>query len=134
MGEVVSLLVGDFFVDTLIMKAKKHLYIVSFGNSEKYRYVYDAPAYEGISDKPSPFGKIEKQLTDYLESKFPMEPVAYYTSAKAVEVYPEHVDKFASYPVLDEKAIAEIEKVLEKEVREQMANKDINRDAPWSNV
>lgn len=112
---------------------KKKLYIVSFGNSDKYRYEYTVPAGSDELHKPDPFAAIEKRLTDYLLKEIPTaQDVAYYTSARATEVHNDA--KYASYPVLDEKAIESIEKILATEVRNQLANERFDLNAPYAKI
>ena len=53
------------------MENRKKLYIVSFGNSDKYRYVYTVPEGADALRKPSPFADLERRLSDYLHSRFP---------------------------------------------------------------
>lgn len=112
---------------------EKKLYIVRFGESAKYRMEYDVPEGTDPLHKPNPFAKIEKELTDYLYKQLPeAEDLAYFTSAKATEVYEDHREKYASYPLLDEKAIETIKKELLKEAQVRMANREENLNAPFS--
>lgn len=116
-------------------ESKEKLYVVSFGNSNKYLYSYTEPDDADSLSKPNPFEAIEKQLKEYLQKEFPeVQNLAYYTSPRATEVYSDHAEKYASYPVLDEKGMKEIEKVLSTEIRNDMANKRFDLDAPWSNI
>lgn len=112
---------------------KKKVYIVSFGNSDKYRYEYTMPASADELHKPNPFADIEKRLTNHLLAHAPIaHDLAYYTSAKATEVH--DAARYASYPPLDENAIKTIEKVLLTEVCNQLANEKEDLNAPFAEV
>ncbi len=116
------------------METRKHLYIVSFANSNKYRYEFDAPANAESLHNSLAFEKLEKQLNQNLKKEFPEEPIAYYTSARVEEISPDHREKWSQFPPLDEQALATIEKLLAKEIRDQLATQELNSDAPWSDI
>lgn len=112
---------------------EKKLYIVSFGESAKYRMEYEVPEGTDPLHKPNPFAEIEKELEEYLHKQLPeSDDLAYVTSAKATEVYEDHREKYASYPVLDAEAISKIKEELLKEARVRMANREENLNAPYS--
>lgn len=117
------------------MENKKKLYIVSFGNSDKYRYVYTVPEGADALRKPSPFADLERRLSDYLHSRFPADnALAYYTTAKATEVDHRHAQRFRDYPELNEEAIRKIEHTLAKEVELEDDVKKYNFNAPFAKV
>ena len=116
------------------MEAKRHYYIVSFADSKKYRYEYDAPACDGLLEKPHPFEAFEQKLRESLHKEFPGEPVAYYTSAKVTEIDPSHASRYADLPVLDEKSLKEVRDLIAKQIEVAKAAQQLNSDAPWSNV
>lgn len=99
------------------MEAKRHYYIVCFADSKKYRYEFDAPACDGLLEKPHPFEAIEAELKQRLQKIFPGEPVAYYTSAKVTEIEPEHIGRYKDLPVLDSSSIDDVCELLAKEIR-----------------
>lgn len=107
------------------------LYIVSFGDSRQFRYEADVES-EDAMHHADPFAAIEKELTDYLEEKFPGQTFAYFTMPKATEVDPSHKELFASYPELDAKAIADLKKELAREVEERDVLKLQNSNVPSS--
>lgn len=116
------------------METRKRLYIVSFGNSDRYRYEYDVPAGTDMLRKPSPFAAIEKRLNDYLSARFPQARLAYFTTPKATEVYWDHRDRYKSYPPLDEKAIKAVEKTLAHQIQDFLTVRSLNSDAPYGKV
>lgn len=114
---------------------KKKLYIVSFGDSDKYLMEYNVP--DGATDlvKPNPFEKIEKRLTDFLHRAVPeAEDITYFTSPRATEVAASHRSRYSAYPPLDEDAVVHIEKVLLREVRDRLAVRQENLDAPYASL
>ncbi len=104
------------------------LYLVSFGNSDKYLLR------DGATGEASTLAKVEGELNAFLRSKFPDDTFAYFTTPRVVEIAPEHAADYASYPALDDKAVDAIKKVLEREVEDMEANRQINDDAPFANV
>lgn len=104
------------------------LYLVSFGNSDKYLLR------DGAAGKESELTKIEGELNAFLRSKFPDETFAYFTTPKVDEISAAHADEYAGYPVLDDKAIEAIKAVLDREVQDMEANKILNDNSPFANV
>lgn len=114
---------------------EKKLYVVSFGDSKKYLMDYTVPAGTDQLHKPNPFDNIEKELTSWLRKEVPeATDLAYFTSARATEVYADHRGRYAGYPVLDASAAKEIEQELLREVRDRMSVREENVNAPWSVV
>ena len=116
------------------MEKTKRLFIVSFGDSRKYRMEYDDALDPHALVHSAPFTEIENELNEYLKKEFPDETFAYYTSPKVTEVEWDHRDQYASYPVLDASAIDSIQKLLAKEVRDMNANKVLNDNAPYADA
>lgn len=116
------------------MEKTKRLFIVSFGDSRKYRMEYTDENNPYSLEHSAPFTEIESELNAYLKSQFPDESFAYFTSPKVTEVSWEHRDKYLEYPVLDAAAIEDIKKVLVEEVKDMNSNKALNADAPWNDV
>lgn len=116
------------------MENTSKLYIVSFGDSSKYRYIYSAGASDAYSSEGNPLASVEKELHDYLENLFPGRTFAYLVSPRMTEVSWEHRDKYADYPMLDSKAIEEIKQVLAREVRERADLNELNDNAPFSQI
>lgn len=105
---------------------KKKLYIVSFGDSRQYRMEAE--------EVGTPLLEIENKLNTMLQTKFPGDTFAYFTTPKVVEISWEHRDRYAEYPELDGKAVADIEEVLVKEVEERNALRELDSDAPYADI
>lgn len=103
------------------MDSKKHLYIVSFGDSRQYRYEFISRQQADPVKKEDPFQPFEKELNDYLSEKFPGQTFAFFTTPRAIEVDPSHESRFASYPELNAAAMTDIKRILSEEIRERAA-------------
>ncbi len=111
---------------------KSKLYIVSFGDSAKFRVSSDDTRED--FEKSKLIVDLENELNDYLKSKLPESNYTYYTTPAVHEVEPEDMDKYTDYPELDAKAIEAIKAALLVEVQNMQANRLDNSDAPYSNV
>lgn len=118
------------------MESKKRLYIVSFGDSRKYRLPFEEKRYDDNTHHSdnSPLTEIEQELNAYLRKRFPDDTFAYYTSPKVSEVDYTHSDRYSDYPLLDASAIEEIKEELAREIEDMEANRRLNSDAPYSNI
>ena len=110
------------------------LYIVSFGDSRKFRYPCTVKNGIDAMHHAAPFAKIENELHDYLKTVFPDQTFAYYTCARVTEVDQAHADKYADYPLLDQQAIDEIKKELVKEIKDADETKMLNDTAPFADA
>lgn len=104
------------------------IYLVRFGNSDLY-LLRDTEAGE-----KSYLTRIEAELNAFLRKKFQNENFAYYTHPRVDEVSPMDAAKYENLPPLDEKAMASIKEVLAREVTDMQDTKELNSDAPFSNV
>ena len=116
------------------MENRKRLYIVSFGDSRQYRVLFesDTQEYPLRHSDPEPLVKAERAIETYLKKRFPGESLAYYTTPRVSEIDWSHRDRYDSYPLLDDKAVAEIEKVLSKEIENEQYQASIDSNAPFS--
>lgn len=110
------------------MEKIKRLYIVSFGNSQKYRFEAEEEPGKPMCSSHVCLDRLEKQVRDYLEEKFPGEPLAYFFTPKVSEISWEHRDDYVHYPALTEEDLNKIEKLLEKEVKEKNATSMLNNN------
>ena len=104
------------------------IYLVSFGNSEKY-LLRDNEAGE-----KSILTRLEAELNSYLRSRFPDETFAYYTTPRVDEVPASEIGKYIGYPELAAQAVAGIKEVLAREVEDMQSTSEINDNAPYANV
>lgn len=110
------------------------LYIVSFADSEKYRFEFNSDEPAGALQHSSPLVEIEERLCKTLKAKYPDEPIAYYVTPKAVEVSWSNRDKYKDYPLLDEEAVKTIEALLASEIEDQMSLQELNSNAPFDDI
>lgn len=115
---------------------RQRLYIVSFGDSSKYRYIYsDKNPKDDAWHHPHPAVELEKEIREYLQKEFPGDDtLAYFYTPRLVEVEWSHSDRYAGYPELDSAAVEAIKQELRREVvaREDVA--ELNNDAPQSDI
>lgn len=116
------------------MEAKKRLYIVSFGDSNKYRVEFEDVANVDPFHHTNPLCKVEAEIEEYLGKLFPGEPLAYYETPKVTEVNWDDRAEYESYPVLDDTAVKEIEAVLKKGVENMESQKVLDNNAPYADV
>lgn len=116
------------------MAEEKKLYIVSFGDSEKYRFEFTPKPQMDPLKKCNPLADLEKNLHDFLEEKFPGRTFAYLVTPKITEVRIDHEEQYADYPVLDSKAVDQIKKVLVEEVKSRADLLQLNDNAPFSSI
>lgn len=112
----------------------ERLYIVSFADSEQYRYEFKSDLPMEALDHESPLREIEDRLYKNLKARFPDEPIAYYTTPKAVEVSWLNRDKYKGYPLLDDAAVGTIESLLASEIEDQMSLQNLNSNAPFDQL
>jgi len=114
---------------------KKKLYIVSFGDSDQYKYRVGIPDSEISASHSDPVEKITVQLTERLNAALPdAKNLKEIVSPKVTEVSPEDIGRFAAYPELDEKALADIEKELVRETEVRASLHELNNNAPFSDI
>lgn len=110
---------------------EKKLYIISFGESRKYRLLVDPAEADGSEKKTSPLVYYEKELNDYLAEKFPGDTYTYFTTPKVEEVYVSHLDQYADYPEFTDEALETVKEELVREINVMNADRELNSDAPW---
>ncbi len=116
------------------MEIKKRIYIVSFGDSNRYRVEFDDVANVDAYHHTNPLKGVETEITEYLSKIFPGEPLAYYETPKIEEVYWSDREKYADIPVLDEAAVKQIESQLKTEVENRNDQNMLDSNAPYANV
>lgn len=106
--------------------------MISFGDSSQYKLPFE-DSKEAL-EKSAQLVALEHELRDYLNDKLPESNVTYYVTPKVVEVEPGDAEKYASYPVLDAAAVADIKKRLLKGVQDMNSLKELNRNAPFDDL
>jgi hypothetical protein len=114
------------------MESTEKLYIISFGDSAKFR-IKCADSKEEL-EKSKKLVDFENSLNSFLKEKFPAGNYTFYTTPAITEVYPEDAAKYDSYPELDAKGVEKIKAVLLKEVEDMQSTRTLNSDAPYSDV
>ncbi len=116
------------------MEAKKRLYIVSFGDSKKYRVEFEDVANVDPFHHTNPLEAVESDIKGYLENLFPGEALAYFETPKITEVYWKDRAEYESYPVLDATAIKAIEAELKVEVENRDDQNRLDCNAPYAEI
>lgn len=104
------------------------MFIISFGDSKKYRIIVDNNNEEGAL---APVVETENELNRFLAREFPDDTFSYYTTPSIMEVSPEHEAKYASYPKFDDKAIADVKRELVREIEVMNSDRRLNSNDPW---
>lgn len=117
-----------------IMEAKKRIYIVSFGDSDRYRVEFEDVANVDPYHHTNPLKGVESEITKYLNKLFPGEALAYYDTPKIEEVYWKDREKYADIPLLDEAAVKKIETGLKVEVENRNFQDMLDSNAPYANI
>ena len=97
-------------------------YIISFGNSTKYRLNADEAS----------LANLKNDIRKYLVKKFPqISDLSFFDKMTVTEVNPGNSAEYASYPEFNEESVSEIKKVLSTEVRNEESVCRLNSNAPW---
>ncbi len=116
------------------METEKKTYIISFGDSEKYKIVLDNTE-DGMPLRSSGIlERIEKEVKDFLDKKFPGEPHAYLSTPKIVQVSEDMKAEVEGYPEFSESDLEAIKTVLQREMEVMMANDKLDADARYSDI
>lgn len=116
------------------MEAKKRLYIVSFGDSKKYRVEFEDVENTDSFHHTNPLTDVEAEIKVYLDKLFPGEALAYFATPKITEVYWDDRAKYESYPELDAAAVKDIEAELKVEVENRNDQNSLDRNAPFAEI
>lgn len=109
------------------MDTKKKFYIVSFGDSEKYRLETDEIAEKALEP-------IVEGLKNYMSGKFPGRDFSYYTTPDVKEINRMDKSEYQSYPVLDTVAVAKIRKVIDNGMKDKESLCELNSNAPFDDL
>lgn len=107
------------------MENKSALYLVSFGDSAKYRMESEDGRFTLLNDIRE---KIERFLRNHFRS---ITVPKFYREPRVQEVSIENADRFASYPLLTADSVEDIEKVLLTEVSNMESVQEEILNAPY---
>lgn len=119
---------------TIMENQKKRMFIVSFGNSRHYKVEYTPKAGDSKSAAMEPMVKYENELNSYLAEKYPGDSFAYYTTPRITEVDPKRADEFRNYPNLDQAAVDDIKRELNREVEVMNDARMRDNNDGWGNI
>lgn len=112
------------------MENMEKTFIISFGNSSKYKMRYDGSA-EELADSHR-MKDIKSRLVDYIKDKVAFGSYAErYATPEIKEIYPDEEKKYEGYPTLDEDAISDIKRHLLREVENMKSQKELSKNAPF---
>lgn len=102
---------------------KTPVYIISFGNSIKYRFTPGNDTLDGLSS----------DIKGYLSKKFPQLPaLSFYDKMTVMPVDTSNAEEYAGYKNFDSASLEEIKKILSEEVETAAAISRLNSNAPWN--
>lgn len=112
------------------MENKDKLYIVSYGNSAKFKVMF--PGSEEELGKDPKITDLSKRLKDYLENEVKIgSEAARYATPKIVSPEPDDKEDYSEYPDLLHSSFDEIKKVLLREVETMQSVKEMSKNAPF---
>lgn len=112
------------------MESKEKIYVISFGDSSKYKMKFDGTIDE--LEKSPLIDGIKKRMVEYLKDKVPEGSHAKRFATPVIkEISPKDEKKYEGYPKFDESAIPEIEKTLLREVENMRSQKELSKNAPF---
>lgn len=112
------------------MENKDKLYIVSYGNSAKFRVMFPGTAEE--LEKSPKIKDLSKKLKDYLEKEVKIGSQAgSYSTPKIIKPEPDDKEDYSEYPDLLHSSFDEIKKVLLREVETMQSVKEMSKNAPF---
>lgn len=109
------------------MKAEK-AYIVSFGDSDKYSVPFDGSRDEFL--KSDEFRHIEKEVCEYVKSKFPEADCKYLLTPHVEEI----TERDQVYPVLNEDNLGKLKHDVVRQVEVKQGTTALDSDAPYSDI
>lgn len=112
------------------MEKKERLYIVSFGDSNKFRVPF-ADSKDAL-EKSQKLVSLENKLNEYVREKLPMATATYFTNPVIVEIDDPDDRRFEDYPLLDAEAVESLKKRILEEVADMEDLRCLNQNAPWA--
>ena len=113
------------------MENKEKVYIVSFGDSAKFRVPFNGSKEE--LENSEELTALSKELYDYLKKKAgEAADVIPYVTPVVTKTYPSDAEKYAGYPELSSASIQDLKATLLNEVQDMMSNSELNREDPYA--
>lgn len=110
---------------------KKNAFIVSFGDSDKFRAEFDGTK-DQFESSPE-FVALVGKVAGYVKSHFPGDDYKRYITPQVMEVDADDV-RFAGFPKFDDAVASEIEKTLSVEIENMRSQKELDSNAPYSDI
>lgn len=105
------------------MASQKPLYIVSFGDSRKFR-----------TSSPEKIKHASDTLRNTLTEEFQGVKITRFLIPTIDEVQPLHADQYADLPKLDKEGINEIADTLRKEIENRADQECLDLNAPFNDI
>lgn len=113
-----------------IMEKNMNLFLLSFGDSEKYRLPF-AGSLEELKESPL-MATVRKELADYIKSKIGMgSDASAYADPRIQEVAPDEAAGYERYPLFDSSSLGRIKDILLNEVKDMDSVRELNLNAPF---
>ncbi len=110
------------------MENKSRLYLVSFGNSRKYKVETPDGSYAKINE-------VRDEIEKFLKEEFPSDGgLKYYREPHVVDVPADEAEKYTDYPELNAEAVAQIKETLCTEVKNMADQEQLDSNAPFNSV
>lgn len=115
------------------MEIAKRLYIVSFGDSAKYRVEY--PGTKEDLENSSELKNVEDTLVEYIKDKLPVcKHIKRLITPAVHEVEPEDADRYNDYLELNAESIEHLKKLVLTEAHNYQDQKQMDSNAPFDNI
>ena len=103
---------------------EKQVYIISFGNSTKYRFT--------PSEQEQSLVEVSHDIKSYLAKKFPqLSSMSFFDRMTVTPVDATNKDEYKDYKEFNDDSLSEIKKVLTVEIDGLESLSQLNSNAPW---
>lgn len=115
------------------MESTKNLFIISFGDSDEYRMMFGGSK-EQLEKSPE-IKAVKDEIEKYLTGKIGLgSEAARFASPRIESVDTTRIHDYDSYPEFGPAAVTAIEGVLLKEIENMLYQKQLDSDAPYSDI
>lgn len=102
-----------------------HLFIVDFGDGDRYRYYCDADNADAAS-QTRPFVEYDKEIRQYLSRKFPGVAQAFYVLPDMRKIDAKDVHEYEGFELLDDAAVERIKHNLARAMNVRADVRELN--------